>query len=177
MTAQQQFSEEGAIAAARLREYVQAHQVDATLIHLPLPMPTVALAAVALGVDPGQIVKSIVFEGKKRSEVVVLAIAPGDLRVDARKVAAASGRPALKLARPEVVLRASGYAVGGVPPIGHDTPLPVVIDRRVLDHAVVYGGGGDEHHMLRLCPADIVRLTAAVIADITVAAAEPGPTV
>ena len=55
---------------------------------------------------------------------------------------------------------------GGVPPIGHRQPLQVVIDRRVFDHDVVYGGGGDEWHMLRLEPRVIQRLTGARVADV-----------
>lgn len=154
-------------ASDKLREYLRERQVDATLIQPGSDMPTVPLAAAALGVEPGQIVKSIVFEGKKKSEQVGLAIAPGDARVDVSKVAEALGYSSLRLARPETVLRMAGYSVGGVPPVGHGTALPVVIDKRVLDYPIVYGGGGDEQHMLRISPADIVRLTGAVVADIT----------
>jgi prolyl-tRNA editing enzyme YbaK/EbsC (Cys-tRNA(Pro) deacylase) len=82
-------------------------------------------------------------------------------------VAAALGFSSLKLAQPDTVLRTAGYAVGGVPPVGHTSGLRVVIDKRVLDYPIVYGGGGDEQHMLRISPADIVRLTGAVVADIT----------
>jgi Cys-tRNA(Pro) deacylase len=158
-------------ASDKLREYLRERQVDATLIQPGADMPTVPLAAAALGVEPGQIVKSIVFEGKKKREQVGLAIAPGDLRVDVAKVAEALGYSPLKLANPDTVLRMAGYSVGGVPPVGHGTALPVVIDKRVLDYPLVYGGGGDEQHMLRITPADIVRLTGAVVADITSAPA------
>ncbi|ATB34303.1 aminoacyl-tRNA deacylase [Melittangium boletus] len=154
-------------ASDKLREYLRERAVDATLIQPGSDMPTVPLAAAALGVEPGQIVKSIVFEGKKQRDQVGLAIAPGDLRVDVSKVGAALGYTSLKLAQPDTVLRAAGYAVGGVPPVGHSTPIRVVIDKRVLDYPFVYGGGGDEQHMLRISPADIVRLTEAVVADIT----------
>jgi prolyl-tRNA editing enzyme YbaK/EbsC (Cys-tRNA(Pro) deacylase) len=162
-------------ASDKLREYLREHQVDATLIQPGADMPTVPLAAAALGVLPGQIVKSIVFEGKRQREQVGLAIAPGDLRVDVSKVAAALGYSSLKLAQPDTVLRCAGYAVGGVPPVGHSPGLRVVIDKRVLEYPLVYGGGGDEQHMLRIHPADIVRLTGAVVADITSAPAAASP--
>lgn len=160
-------------ASERLRDYLRQKQVDATLIKPGADMPTVPLAAAALGVLPGQIVKSIVFEGKKQKEQIGLAIAPGDLRVDVSKVGAALGYTGLRLAKPDTVLRAAGFAVGGVPPVGHATALAVVIDKRVLDYPIVFGGGGDEQHMLRITPADIVRLTGAVIADITSAPVAP----
>ena len=72
----------------------------------------------------------------------------------------------LRLAPAEVVKEATGYRAGGVPPIGHRQPLQVVIDRRVFDHDMVYGGGGDEWHMLRLEPQVIQRLTGARVADV-----------
>ena len=65
-----------------------------------------------------------------------------------------------------LTMPATGYRAGGVPPIGHRQPLQVVIDRRVFDHDVVYGGGGDEWHMLRLEPRVIQRLTGARVADV-----------
>lgn len=129
-------------------------------------MPTVPLAAQALGVEPARIVKSILFQGKKDPNQVALAIAPGDVRVTAAKVAAALGMTQLKLATPETVLRRSGYEVGGVPPIGHIESLPTVVDARIPSFESVFGGGGDEDHMLRITPAEIVRLTGARIADI-----------
>jgi L-threonine kinase len=151
--------------AQRLATYTREQGIDARLIHPGADMPTVPLAAAALGVAPGQIVKSIVFEGKK-GPGVALAIVPGDVKVDRAKVAAVLGLPTLKLAKPEVVLRSTGYEVGGVPPVGHAERLPTVVDSRVLQHATVYGGGGDERHMLSITPADIVRLTGAKVADV-----------
>ncbi|WP_232536951.1 aminoacyl-tRNA deacylase [Cystobacter fuscus] len=156
----------------RLARYLSTQQAETSLVKPGQEMPTVPLAAAALGVQPGQIVKSILFEGKKDRQVIVLAIAPGDVRVAAGKVGTAAGVSQLKLASPDTVLRATGYAVGGVPPVGHVTKLPVVVDSRVLEHPFVFGGGGDEHHMLRITPQDIVRMTGAVVADVV---ADPEP--
>jgi Cys-tRNA(Pro) deacylase len=156
----------------RLAQYLQAQQLQAELINPGREMPTVPLAAEALGVQSGQIVKSIVFEGKKDRSRVALAVAPGDVRVSTAKVATALGLTQLKLASPDTVLRVIGYAVGGVPPVGHITPVPVVVDQRIMEHGFVFGGGGDEHHMLRISPSDIVRLTGATVADVAVDAVE-----
>lgn len=150
--------------------------VTAELVRPGAPMPTVADAAAALGVAPEQVVKSIVFRHKKDPERACLAIAPGEGRVQINKVARALGLAQLKLASPENALAATGYAVGGIPPVGHVRELPVVIDARALRHDVVYGGGGDHWHMLKIAPAEIVRLTGAVSADILDAdAVEAGP--
>lgn len=158
-----------------LREFLAAHAAEATLVEPGGEMPTVPLAAAALGVEPARIVKSIVFQHKKDASRVCLAIVPGDARVHPAKVARATGLTQLKLASPGTTLLATGYAVGGVPPVGHLRPLPVVMDTSVLGHDTVFGGGGDERHMLRIAPAEIRRLTQAVVADITVATEESQP--
>lgn len=153
--------------SARLSQYLAAHPGVAELIRPGVAMPTVPLAAAALGVPPAQVVKSILLQGKKDATVLALAVVPGDLRIAPGKVSQALGLSGLRLATPEAVLAATGYSVGGVPPVGHATLLLAVVDSRVLAMASVYGGGGDEEHMLRISPADIVRLTGARVADIT----------
>jgi Cys-tRNA(Pro) deacylase len=155
-----------------LEAFLQRHGVAATLVEPGGLMPTVPQAAAALGVEPAQIVKSIVFEHKKDSTRVCLAIVPGDARVHPPKVARAVGLAQLKLASPATTLAATGYPVGGVPPVGHRNALPVVVDPSVLRFASVFGGGGDERHMLRISPGEICRLTNAVVAGITTLAPE-----
>jgi prolyl-tRNA editing enzyme YbaK/EbsC (Cys-tRNA(Pro) deacylase) len=154
----------------RVHEYVQTQGLVARLIAPQTPMPTVPLAAMALGVAEGQIVKTIVFESKKGPGPVAVAIVTGDARVDRAKVAAVLALPTLKLASPETVLTVIGYEVGGVPPVAHVSSVPVVVDPRVLEHEKVYGGGGDDFHMLEIAPHDIVRLTKAVVADVILTA-------
>lgn len=154
-----------------LAAYVERMAPGSELVAPGGDMPTVPLAAAALGVDVGRIVKSIVFQHKKDARQVCLAIVAGETRVHPGKVGRAVGIGQLKLASAETTLAASGYAVGGVPPVGHPPGLRVVVDSGVLRHDFVYGGGGDEHHMLRIAPGEIVRLTGAVVAPIT---AEPG---
>jgi prolyl-tRNA editing enzyme YbaK/EbsC (Cys-tRNA(Pro) deacylase) len=159
----------------RVHEYVQTQGLAARLIAPQTPMPTVPLAAVALGVAEGQIVKTIVFETKGASDGgkgagVAVAIVTGDARVDRAKVAAVLSLPTLKLASPETVSTIIGYEVGGVPPVAHVSSVPVVVDPRVLEHEKVYGGGGDDFHMLEIAPHDIVRLTNAVVADVVLTA-------
>ena len=102
-----------------------------------------------------------------------LAVVPGDRRVSRPKVAAALVVDRLRLAPPEVVKEATGYRPGGVPPIGHRQPLKVIIDRHVFGHDVVYGGDGDEWHMLRIEPRSIQRLTDALVADVVEEPGEP----
>jgi Cys-tRNA(Pro) deacylase len=157
----------GGTASERIAAYLQRSESSAELVRCDTSVPTVEQAADALGVPRSAIVKSIVFEHKRDPDRVCLAIVPGDARVSRSKVAAALELQQIRLASASTVERATGYAAGGVPPVGHRTRLPVVVDRRVLDLPVVFGGGGDKEHMLRITPADILRLTSAVVADVT----------
>lgn len=150
----------------RLADYLKTANVEATLVRCDTATPTVARAAAALGVSASAIVKSIVLEHRQKPRKVCLAIVSGNHRVSQGKVAAALAVGRLQLAPAEVVKKVTGYQPGGVPPIGHHQPLQVVIDRRVFDHDVVYGGGGDEWHMLRLEPRVIQKLTSAHVADV-----------
>jgi prolyl-tRNA editing enzyme YbaK/EbsC (Cys-tRNA(Pro) deacylase) len=71
------------------------------------------------------------------------------------------GKKQIKLTDAETVLQILGYTVGGVPPFGHTTAVPVLLDRSVLAWDVVYGGGGDDHTLLRIAPEELARATKA----------------
>jgi prolyl-tRNA editing enzyme YbaK/EbsC (Cys-tRNA(Pro) deacylase) len=127
-------------------------------------MPTVPLAAAAIGVDEAQILKTLLFEGIDGG--VVLVIASGGFPVDPEEVAQLSGLAQPRLARPPKVLQVTGYPAGGVPPVGHLTPLNVLIDRRVMQLDVAFGGGGSEHVLLQIRPADILHLTGGQVVSV-----------
>jgi Cys-tRNA(Pro) deacylase len=149
---------------ARLVAFLRGAGVDHAFVEPGVPMPTVALAAAAIGVADKAILKTLVFVASDGR--CVAAIACGTGRIDRRKLAAAIGVSSVKMAPPEVILRATGYPAGGVAPVGHVEPITVVIDRRVMELPEAWGGGGDERLLLRLRPADIRRLTGATNADL-----------
>jgi prolyl-tRNA editing enzyme YbaK/EbsC (Cys-tRNA(Pro) deacylase) len=157
---------DGTVQVQRLLDFVRAAGIDAALVSPGAPMPTVDHAARALGIAHENIAKSIVFEEKRGERRALLAVASGTTRVSASKLARAAGFSSLRLAASERVLTVTGYPAGGVPPVGHVQRLCVILDARLTGRDVVYGGGADEHHMLRISPSDIVRLTNATIADI-----------
>jgi Cys-tRNA(Pro) deacylase len=134
--------------------------IDTTIVPMHLETPTVPAAAAALGVQPGQIIKTLVFLIKEEPTIV---IASGDTTVDRRPLADrfGVGKKQVKLADAETVLRVTGYAVGGVPPFGHVTPAPVLLDERICGWDVVYGGGGDDRTLLRITPRELARVTRA----------------
>lgn len=148
----------GARGPSDLAAFIAERGIAAEIVPMTMETPTVAAAALALGVDTGQIIKTVVFLVK---DAPVLVIACGEETVDRRPVADeyGVGRKQVKLADRETVLRVTGYAAGGVPPFGHLLALPTLIDRRIRDMAVVYGGGGDDRTLLRVTPEELGRAT------------------
>lgn len=138
--------------------------VEAELFEPGVPMPTVPLAAAAIGVAESAIIKSVLFDD--RAGRVVLAIANGTSRISRPLLAAAFGVPKLWLAAPDVVLVQTGFPAGGVAPVCHRNALAVVVDSGVMQEAWVHGGAGTEDALLKIQPRDIVRLTHASIASI-----------
>jgi Cys-tRNA(Pro) deacylase len=151
-------------AVLTLTTFLNERGVEFELLEPGCPMPTVLLAAAAIGVEDSQIIKTLVF--KSPSGECLAAIASGTARIDRGRLAAFTGHAKLKLADPKTVLEATGFPAGGVAPVGHATALRVVVDSNVMDLEYVYGGGGSEDMLVRLRPTDIVRLTGAEIADI-----------
>jgi Cys-tRNA(Pro) deacylase len=151
-------------AVLTLTTYLNEHGVDFELLEPGCPMPTVPLAAAAIGVEVSQIIKTLVF--RSSSGECLAAIASGTARIDRGRLAELTGHAKLKLADPNTVLEATGFPAGGVAPVGHATALRVVVDRNVMDLEYVYGGGGSEDMLVKLRPTDILRLTSGEIADI-----------
>lgn len=119
-------------------------------------------AARAVGCEVGQIVKSLVFLA---GDAPVLALVSGSNRLDEAKLAALAGAP-IGRANADAVRAATGYAVGGVPPFGHASPLPTFVDRDLLGHEVVWAAAGTPTHVFSIDPAALVAATGAVPADL-----------
>jgi Cys-tRNA(Pro)/Cys-tRNA(Cys) deacylase len=148
-----------------LAALIRQHGLEAEIVEPGVPMPTVDTAAAAIGFQPQQIFKSLLLQSP--AERCVLVVACGNARVDTSRVSEVTGIHGLRLAKPDVVLARTGYAAGGTPPIGHREPLPVVVDTRVIAQEWGFGGGGRPEWLLKIRSADIVRLTRALIADVT----------
>ncbi len=122
-------------------------------------------AARAVGADVAQIVKSLVFvvDGE-----VVIALVSGANRLDEKALAAAAGKPGVKVARADadLVREATGYAIGGVPPFGHRTPLATFVDRDLLTFDVVWASAGTPRHVFATAPAELVRVSDGAISDL-----------
>lgn len=151
-------------APARLLAFLERHPIDVEFLAPGVPMPTVASAAAAIGVPEDAILKTLLFADDTGNHVV--AIANGTRRIDAKRLAAASGLARPRAASPVAVEAITGYPAGGVAPIGLEAGIQVIVDTAVAALPVAYAGGGREHLLLRITPADIVRLNRAVVATI-----------
>jgi len=140
-----------------LARWVADHGVAAEVVHLPVETPTVQAAAAAVNVPPEAILKSLVFLAGGQPYVV---IANGPAKVDRGKLSAHWGvsKKRVKLASSEKVVALTGYPVGAVPPFGHRTPSPTVMDPDVLNQPVVYAGGGGIRALVRLTPQELCRV-------------------
>ncbi len=143
---------------ADLERFIRSQQIDAVLVPMQVETPTVLAAAAALGVNPAQIIKTLLFLVQ---ELPVVVIASGDAVVDRGPLGDrwGLGKKQVKLADAATVLRVTGYAVGGVPPFGHATASLVLLDERIRRWPVIYGGGGDDRTLLRLAPQELARVT------------------
>ena len=130
---------------------------------LAVPARTAQEAADALGVQVGQIAKSVIFR-RRSDDVAVLVITSGDRRVDEKKVTAHVG--AVGRADAVFVKRATGYSIGGVAPIGHATPVVTLIDADLHRFDVIWAAAGHPNGVFRLSPADLGRLTGAPVVDV-----------
>ena len=120
-------------------------------------------AADALGVELGQIAKSVIFR-RRADERAVLVITSGDRRVDEKKVAALVGK--IGRADAEFVKAHTGFTIGGVSPVGHATPPVTLIDRELLRFDEIWAAAGHPHGVFKLRPQDLVALTGAPVADV-----------
>jgi Cys-tRNA(Pro)/Cys-tRNA(Cys) deacylase len=147
-----------------LLAFLAEHGVDHEIVAPGVPMPTVPAAAAAIGVGVEQILKTLLFDDRDGGFVVAIACGTG--RVDRARLAAVSGSGKLRVADAPDVLRVTGYPAGGVAPLALPHHLPVIVDTAVMALPVVWGGAGREELLLRVAPADIVRLNNATVAEI-----------
>ena len=124
---------------------------------------TAQQAADALGIDVGQIAKSIIFR-RKSDDVAVLVVTSGDKRVDEKKVDALIG--ATGRADADFVKAKTGFSICGVSPFAHATPPVTLIDRELFRFDEIWAAAGHPHSVVRMSPKELERLTGAPVADV-----------
>ncbi len=148
----------------RVRQALARSGISSAIVELPGAARTARAAAEFLGCAVGQIANSLVFRGEAADEAL-LVMSSGARRVDTRRLAALIGAPVGK-ADAEFVRRATGFAIGGVPPVGHAAPLRAFVERSLAAHAEIWAAAGHPHTVFRLSYEELVRITNATQADL-----------
>ena len=141
-------------SARRVQASLHELGVDVEVVELPESTRTAPEAAAAVGCEVGAIVKALVFAAERP----LLALVSGSNRADEGRLAAESGG-AVERASPEYVREHTGYAIGGVPPVGHPAPLRTLVDEDLLGHPVVWAAAGTPRSVFPIAPARLVEIT------------------
>ena len=156
-------------SALRVQEILRRLGHDLQVVQFAESTRTSAEAAAAVGCDVGQIAKSLVFRTKAGNQPV-LVIASGSNRVDekalGRLLAGQLGGDKVVRADAAFVRARTGFAIGGVPPVGHNEPAIVVIDQDLLHHDIVWAAAGTPNAVFRLTPQQLVAMTGGQVAAI-----------
>lgn len=140
--------------------------LDITPMDMPDSTRTAQQAADAVGCALDQIAKSIIFGGQTSDEAILFITAGGN-QVDAEK-ASATAREALGKADAKLIRAQTGFAIGGVAPIGHLTPTRAFWDPRLSDFDVIYAAAGTPRHIFPIDPATLLDISGATVAQFTV---------
>jgi prolyl-tRNA editing enzyme YbaK/EbsC (Cys-tRNA(Pro) deacylase) len=130
---------------------------------LPDAVTTAVAAAAALGVEPGQIANSLIFDA---DGAPLLVLTSGAHRVDTGKVAALVGAGRVRRASPDFVRTATGQVIGGGAPVGHPTSLRTLVDRALEQYDEVWAAGGVPHSVFPSTFAELVKVTGGEAADV-----------
>lgn len=149
----------------RVRATLDRTGIDTQIVETPLAR-TAADAAAAIGCHIDQIAKSIIFRGQT-SGTAILFITAGGNQVDATKAAHCAGE-ALGKADAALIRAQTGFAIGGVAPIGHINPITAFFDPRLQDFDVIWAAAGTPHHVFRTKPTDLIKISSAQVADFNI---------
>ncbi|MGH6622479.1 MAG: YbaK/EbsC family protein [Burkholderiaceae bacterium] len=152
-------------SAQRVQDALSAAGLESRVVELAVAARTSQQAADALGIEVGQIAKSLIFRAAV-SERAVLVIAAGDRRVSESRLQALLGEAVVR-ATPEFVRANAGFAIGGVAPIAHAVPLVTFVDASLRRFGVVWAAGGTPHCVFPIRPDDLARIAGGVETELT----------
>jgi Cys-tRNA(Pro) deacylase len=145
-------------------QYCKDNGLDISVVRLDRSTRTAQLAAEAIGTELGSIVKSLVFLADGKPALVLVA---GDRRADTKKLAQVLEAKKVKIADADTVRAETGFAIGGVPPVGHHTSLPTIIDRSLSRFETVYAAAGAPNAVFPIAYDVLLQITAGQVADVT----------
>lgn len=157
-------TEELSPSALRVQEALAAAGITCRVVELPASTRSAREAAAAIGCKVEEIAKSIVFRRAGSGEPV-LVIASGTRRIDEARVARLLGVE-IEKADADFVRETTGFAIGGVPPIGHLRPIETLIDVGLLEYPEVWAAAGTPHAVFSLTPRQLVEITGGRVEEV-----------
>lgn len=148
----------------RVAQALDAAGIDGEPVEIG-PATTARMAADQIGCDVDQIAKSIMFRGADSGHAVLFITAGGN-QVDSEKAGSLAGEPLGKAAA-DLIRAQTGFAIGGVAPIGHLKQPRAFFDPRLLDFGQVWAAAGTPRHVFAIGPADLLRISGATEAEFT----------
>lgn len=151
-------------SAKRVQDALHSFGVDCRVKELGESTRTAVDAANAVGCEVGQIVKSLVFRGKESGKAVFV-VASGANMVNEKALAVLVGEK-IERATPDFVREQTGYAIGGVSPVGHPTPLTTFIDEDLLGYQELWAAAGTPNAVFALTPEQLCHITSGQVAHV-----------
>ena len=155
-------------AAQRVQDALRAGGFANTVRALDVPVRTAAAAAEAVGCTTAQIVKSLVFQRTTSGEAV-LVVASGGHRVSEARLAALVGEP-VAMGPAKFVREVTGFAIGGIPPLGHARAIETIVDAQLLTLGELWAAAGHPNSLFALTGDELVRMTHGRVAEVAEAA-------
>ncbi len=154
-------------SAQRVADAAEARGLTVEIVTFAESTRTAEDAAAAIGCEVGQIVKSLVFTV---ADQPLIALVSGSNQLDTRKLAdlLGVGRKQVKRADAEVVRSATGFAIGGVPPFGHATSMPVFVDRDLTQYVTIWAAAGTPNTVFEITPVALIEAANGTVADLAV---------
>lgn len=157
-------SQELSSSAQKVQDVLYSLGYSSHVVELTNSTRTAKEAAQAVGCQVGQIVKSLVFRGK-HSHIPILVVASGTNRVNEQRLSELVDEPIEKADAP-FVREHTGFAVGGVPPVGHAERLMTYIDEDLLQYEAIWAAAGTPHAVFQLTPSDLQAMTGGQVVPI-----------
>jgi len=148
-----------------VQEAIASLGLENRVVELPHPVRTAADAAAAVGCNVRQIAKSLVFM-TKRSKRPILVVTSGANRVNEETLATLVGEP-LARARPDFVREQTGFAIGGVPPLGHRQRLETFLDLDLMSLQEIWAAAGHPNALFRVTPEELLLMSNGRVVSVT----------
>ena len=145
-------------SARKVQEALASFGLNCQVVEMPHSTRTAEDAAQAVGCQVGQIAKSLIFKGEETLQAI-LVVTSGVNRVNEKTLGKLISEPIAK-ADADFVRAKTGFAIGGVPPLGHSEPLKIFIDADLLKYEEIWAAAGTPRAVFKLTPQDLKRITA-----------------